>query len=61
MVSSARWYGLLLSKEDGHVMSGSLDFEVEGQRMKGRLKVAWKKQVEDERVKVDVRRGDVIY
>ena len=26
MVSSARWYALLLRKEDGHVMSGSVGY-----------------------------------
>ena len=26
MVSSARWYALLLSKEDGHVMSRSVSY-----------------------------------
>ena len=37
-----------------------LDFEVEGQRKKGRSKRAWKRQVEEESVKVVLRRVDVL-
>ena len=38
MANSVRWYGHVLRREDGHVLSGALDFEVEGQRKKGRPK-----------------------
>ena len=41
MGSSVRWHG--------HVLMMAFDFEVEGQRKKGRLKRTWKKQVEEER------------
>ena len=40
MASSVHWYG--------HVLRRALDFEVEGQRMRGRPKRTWKKQVEKE-------------
>ena len=36
MVSSVSWYGHVLKREDGHVLRRALDFEVEGQRKKGR-------------------------
>ena len=36
MANSVRWYGLVLRREDGHVLRRALDFEVEGQRKKGR-------------------------
>ena len=39
-------------REDGHVLRRALDFEVEGQRKKGRLKRTWKRQVGEESVKV---------
>ena len=52
MESSAHWYGDVLRREDGHVLRRALDFEVEGQRKKGRPKRTWKRQVELERVKV---------
>ena len=43
MANSARWYGHVLRRDDGHVMGRTLDFEVEGQRKKGRTKSSWKK------------------
>ena len=42
MGNSVRWYGHVLRREDGHVLRKALDFEVEGQRKKGRLKGTWK-------------------
>ena len=38
----------MLRREDGHVLRGALVFAVECPRWKGRLKMTWKKQVEDE-------------
>ena len=38
VTSSARWYGCALRREDGHVLRSALDFEIEGQSKKGRLK-----------------------
>ena len=46
----------MFRREDGHVLRRSLDFEVEGQEKKGMLKRTWKKQVEEESVKVGLRR-----
>ena len=42
----------MLRRENGPVIRRALDFEVEGQRKKGRLKRMWRKQVEEESVKV---------
>ena len=42
MTNSVRWYGHVLRRVDGHVLRRALDFEVEGQKMIGRLKRAWK-------------------
>ena len=39
-------------REDGHVLRMALDFEVESQRKIGKPKRTWKKQVEEESVKV---------
>ena len=36
VANSVRWYGHVLRREDGHVLRRALDFEVEGQRKKGR-------------------------
>ena len=52
MANSVHWYGHLMRREDGNVLRRALDFEVEGQRKKGRPKRTWKRQVEEESVKV---------
>ena len=48
----------MLRREDGHVLRTALDFEVEGQRKKGRPKRTWKKQVEKESMKNGLRRKE---
>ena len=58
IANSVRWYGHALRREDGHVLRGALDFEVESKRKKGRPKGTWKKQVEEESVKIGLRRED---
>ena len=60
MTDSVRWYGHVLRREDGHVLRRALDFEVEGQRKKGRPKMTWKRQVEEENMKVGLRRKDAL-
>ena len=45
IANSVRWYGHLLRGEDGHFLRRALDFEVEGQRRKGRPKRTWKRLV----------------
>ena len=54
MASSLWWYGHVLRREDSHVLRRALDFDVESQRKKGRLKWTWKKQVEEEGMYVGV-------
>ena len=61
MANSARWYGHLSRKKDGHVLRRALDFEIEGQRKKRRLKRTWRKQGEEEGVKVGLRREDALF
>ena len=60
MTNSVRRYGQVLRREDGHVLRRALDFEVEGQMKKGRLKRTWKKQVDDESVNVGLRTEDAL-
>ena len=59
--NSVRYYGHVLRREDGHVSRRALDFELEGQRKKGRLLWTWKRQVEEENVKIGLRREDALY
>ena len=60
MANSVCWYGHVLRREDGHVLGWALYFEVVGQRKKGRLKSTWKKLVEEESVKIGLRREDAL-
>ena len=60
MANNVHWYGHVLRRDDGHVLRGLLDFEVDGQRKKGRPKRTWKKQVDEESVKVGLRREDAL-
>ena len=50
----------MLRRKDVHVLRRALYFEVEGQRNKGRSKRTWKKQVDEESIKVGLRREDAI-
>ena len=60
MAKSVRWYGHVLSREDGHVLRRALGFEVEGQRKKGRSKRMWNGHVEEEGMEVGLRRDDAL-
>ena len=60
MVNHFHWYGHVLRREDGHVLRMASDFEVEGERKKWRPKRTQKKQVEDECVKVYLRRENAL-
>ena len=60
MANSVRWYGHVLRREDGYVLRRAVYFEIEGQRKKGRPKRTWKKQVEEESVKVGLRKEDTL-
>ena len=61
LASSVRWYGHVLRREDGYVLRRALDFQDEGRRKKGRPKRTWMKQVEEESVKVVLRREDALF
>ena len=60
MANSIRWNGHVSRIEDGHVLRRAIDFEDEGQRKKERPKRTWKWQVEEESVKIGMRREDAL-
>ena len=60
MAKGVCWNGHVLRRDDGHILRRALYFEVEGQRKKGRPKRMWKKQFEDELIKVRLRREDAL-
>ena len=49
-----------MRREDGYNLRKALDFEVEPQRKNGRPKMTWKKQAEEESMKVSLRSEDVL-
>ena len=51
MTNSVRWYGIVLRREDGHVLRRSSDVEFDCQSKKGRPKRTWKKMVDEESMK----------
>ena len=55
MAYSVHWYVHVLRRWQGHVLRRALRFEVECQGKKGRSKSTWKKQVEEESVKVGLK------
>ena len=58
--NSVCWHCHVLRREDGHVFRRALDFKAEGQRKKGRPKRTWKKQAEEESMKIGLRRKDAL-
>ena len=48
----------MLRREDGHVLRMAFDFEIESQWKKFRPKRTWKMLVEEESIKVGLRRKD---
>ena len=50
---SIRWYGHVLRKEDENVIVKALTFRMRCSRGRGRPKLTWKKQVENEMKKLD--------
>ena len=59
-MSNVHWYDHVLRREDGNVLRLALDFEVEGQRKKGRLERTWRKQVGFKCVKIGLRMEDAL-
>ena len=61
IANSVHWYGHVLRREDDYVLRRALEFEVEGQRKKGKAKRTWQKLVEEESVKICLRREGAHY
>ena len=50
----------MLRRDDGHVLSKALEFEVKGKRKRGRPKETWKMQVEKESKSVGLEKEDAM-
>ena len=57
-VNGVRWYGHVLTRDDGHILRKALEFEVRGNRKRGRPKKMWKTQVEKESKSVSLEKKD---
>ena len=51
----------VVGREDSHVLRNALDFEIDGQKRKGRPKRTWKKWIEEKRVKVVLSKEDALF
>ena len=60
MANSVRCYVHVLRREDCHVLRRAFDFEAEGERKKERSTRIWKRQVEEESMKVGLRKEDAL-
>ena len=58
--NGVRWYGHVLSRDDGHVLRKALEFEVKGKRKRGRPKETWKRQVEKESKSIALEKKDAM-
>ena len=57
MLNNVCWYGHVLRREDGHVLRMALDLRL---KVEGWPKRILKKQVDEESVKVGLRREDAL-
>ena len=60
MATSVYWYDHVLMREDSHVLKKALEFDVDGQRRKERLRRTWKMQIEEESMEVGMSREDAL-
>ena len=58
--NGVRWYVHVLRRDDGHVLTKVLEFEVKGKRKRGRPKRMWKTQVEKESKSVGLEKEDAL-
>ena len=56
--NGVRWYGHVLRRDGDHALRRALEFQVNGARKRGRPKMTWKRQVEEETQKVGLRKED---
>ena len=55
-----RWYRHVLRRDDEHVLKKPLEFEVKGNRKRGRPKKTWKMQGENESKSVGLEKEDAL-
>ena len=58
--SGVRWYGHVLSRNNGDILRRALDFLVAERRGRGRPNMTWKRQVEEHINQIGLKRKDAI-
>ena len=58
MENSVRWYAYVLRREVGHILGRSLQLKLEGQRKKICLKMAYKNEVYEKKMKLGFSKED---
>ena len=53
--NGVRWYGHMIKREDDNILKKAMMMEVNGQRKRGRPKITWKRQVEENVKKVGLK------
>ena len=55
-----RWYGYVLSRDNGDVLRRALDFEVAGRRGRGRPNMTWKSQLDEHTAPIGLKQKDAL-
>ena len=58
--SQVRWYGHVLKRDNGDVLRRLFDFKVAGKRGCGRPNMTWKRQVEEHKNQIGLKKGGTI-
>ena len=53
--NGVRWYGHVIRRDDDNILKRAMMMEVNGQQKRGRLKMTWKRQVEESVKKVGLK------
>ena len=53
--NGVRWYGHVIRREDDNILKKAMMMEVNGQQKRGRPKITWKRQVEENVKKVGLK------
>lgn len=56
--SAVRWYGHVLRREEDNILRKMLNFELDGVRKRGRPKCTWKRKVEEDVRKINLKMED---
>ena len=54
-----RWYGHVIRRNDGNILKKAMLMEVNGKRKRGRLKLTWRRQVQESVKKVGLKIEEV--